>query len=147
MTLAIRIEELGRVRTTFAKITIINVVIMRKRRWNLLEMRNTLHSEMCDRTAKLSRGWTVSYDFKSVCVNGSCKTCSLTFKFTYAGSAPLDPARVGVATRYFEVRGRLRMEHTVVEERSLVQRDGVEVSTLWRERTALEPGWLGPTTP
>jgi len=90
MTLAIRIEELGRVRTTFAKITIINVVIMRKRRWNLLEMRNTLHSEMCDRTAKLSRGWTVSYDFKSVCVNGSCKTCSLTFKFTYAGSAPLD---------------------------------------------------------
>ena len=64
-----------------------------------------------------------------------------------AGSAPLDPARVGVATRYFEVRGRLRMEHTVVEERSLVQRDGVEVSTLWRERTALEPGWLGPTTP
>jgi general secretion pathway protein K len=43
-----------------------------------------------------------------------------------------------VATRYFEVTGRLRLADgaasTVVIERSVVQRDGLEVKTLWRER-------------
>ena len=43
-----------------------------------------------------------------------------------------------VTTRFFEVRGRLRMEGTVIEERSLVQRDGLDVRTLWRERAALD---------
>ncbi len=42
-----------------------------------------------------------------------------------------------IATRYFEVRGRLRLAQTIVQERSLVQRDGVEVKTLWRERATL----------
>jgi len=40
----------------------------------------------------------------------------------------------GVATRYFQVIGRLRMGDTTVVERSLVQRDGINVTTLWRER-------------
>ena len=44
-----------------------------------------------------------------------------------------------VTTRFFEVRGRLRMESTVIEERSLVQRNGLEVKTLWRDRAALDP--------
>jgi general secretion pathway protein K len=44
-----------------------------------------------------------------------------------------------VTTRFFEVRGRLRMEGTVIEERSLVQRDGLDVKTLWRDRAALDP--------
>ncbi|MET0311473.1 MAG: type II secretion system minor pseudopilin GspK, partial [Burkholderiaceae bacterium] len=35
---------------------------------------------------------------------------------------------------YFEVRGRLRLGNVVVEERSLLQRDGLDVKTLWRER-------------
>ncbi|RYX91700.1 MAG: general secretion pathway protein GspK [Comamonadaceae bacterium] len=39
-----------------------------------------------------------------------------------------------VASRYFEVRGRLRLENIIVEERSVVQRDGLDVKTLWRER-------------
>jgi general secretion pathway protein K len=43
-----------------------------------------------------------------------------------------------VTTRFFEVRGRLRMESTVIEERSLVQRDGQDVKTLWRDRAALD---------
>lgn len=40
----------------------------------------------------------------------------------------------GVSSRFFEVRGRLRLERTTVEERSLLQRDGLTVRTLWRER-------------
>lgn len=39
-------------------------------------------------------------------------------------------------TRFFEVRGRLRLDDAVVEERSLVVRDGMEVRVLWRERIA-----------
>jgi len=41
-----------------------------------------------------------------------------------------------VATRFFEVRGRLRLDNIVVEERSVVQRDGLDVKTLSRERGA-----------
>ncbi|MEY2953158.1 MAG: hypothetical protein RLZZ401_1245, partial [Pseudomonadota bacterium] len=39
-----------------------------------------------------------------------------------------------VATRYFEVRGRLRTSAGRVEELSLLQRDGLEVKILRRER-------------
>jgi general secretion pathway protein K len=49
-----------------------------------------------------------------------------------------------VATRYFEVRGRLRLDRTVVEERSLVQRDGSIVRILRREYTVLDPGGASP---
>lgn len=48
----------------------------------------------------------------------------------------LDPSQVGVATRFFEIEGRLRMHDTEVRERSLVQRNGLSVTTVWRERTA-----------
>ncbi len=37
-------------------------------------------------------------------------------------------------SRYFEVRGRLRLENTVIEERSLVVRNELEVRVRWRER-------------
>ncbi len=50
----------------------------------------------------------------------------------------LDPSQVGVATRFFEVEGRLRMHDTEVRERSLVQRNGLGVTTVWRERTAAD---------
>lgn len=45
-----------------------------------------------------------------------------------------------VASRFFEVRGRLRMDQQVVEERSLVQRDNLLVLALRRQRVL-------PTTP
>jgi general secretion pathway protein K len=49
-----------------------------------------------------------------------------------------DEARVAVSSRYFEVRGRLRLDRLVVEERALVERRGsggdTEVVTLQRER-------------
>ncbi|MBS0293367.1 MAG: type II secretion system minor pseudopilin GspK [Proteobacteria bacterium] len=42
-----------------------------------------------------------------------------------------------VSSSYFEVRGRLRLDQTVVEERSLVFKQRGDVRTLWRERGAL----------
>jgi general secretion pathway protein K len=39
-----------------------------------------------------------------------------------------------VNSRFFEVHGRLRLDQTVVDERSVVQRDGISVKTLWRDR-------------
>jgi general secretion pathway protein K len=40
----------------------------------------------------------------------------------------------GVASRYFEVRGQLRLDKVTVQEQSVVQRDGLIVRTLWRDR-------------
>ncbi len=42
-----------------------------------------------------------------------------------------------VASSYFEVRGRLRLDGAVVEERSLVFKQRGDVRTLWRERGGL----------
>lgn len=48
---------------------------------------------------------------------------------------------VGIASSYFEVRGRLRLETATVDERSIVRKQGTTVTTLWRERGALDrPG-------
>ena len=52
---------------------------------------------------------------------------------------PLNAAWHSVSSQFFEIRGRLRLEQTVVEERSVVRRDGLEVKTLWRERGTPEP--------
>jgi len=42
----------------------------------------------------------------------------------------------GTRSRFFEVRGRLRLNGVVVEERSLVMRNNLTVQVLWRERIA-----------
>lgn len=39
-----------------------------------------------------------------------------------------------VSSRFFEVQGTLRLDQMEVHEQSLVQRDGMEVKTLWRQR-------------
>jgi general secretion pathway protein K len=55
-----------------------------------------------------------------------------------------------VASHYFEVRGRLRLDGAVVEERSLVFKQRGDVRTLWRERgglSALDDTALGPKMP
>ena len=49
-------------------------------------------------------------------------------------AADLNDSQHSVSTRFFEIQGRLRLEETVVEERSVVQRDGLVVKTLWRDR-------------
>jgi general secretion pathway protein K len=54
------------------------------------------------------------------------------------GGADLDGDLVGTGSSYFEVRGRLRIDDVVIEERSVVVRQGREVRTLQRERGATE---------
>lgn len=48
---------------------------------------------------------------------------------------------VAVHSNYFEVRGRMRLDDRVLEERSLVRRDGTNVNVLqrWREHRVLTP--------
>ncbi len=46
----------------------------------------------------------------------------------------LNPDQHGVASRFFEVRGRLRLDQMVVQERSVLQREGLNVRVLWRQR-------------
>jgi general secretion pathway protein K len=43
-----------------------------------------------------------------------------------------------VNSRFFEVLGRLRMPQTVLQERSLVQRDNGDVKVLWRDSGSLQ---------
>ena len=42
--------------------------------------------------------------------------------------------RHAIASRFFEVRGRLRLDQTIVQERSVLQREGLNVRTIARER-------------
>ncbi|GHC75147.1 general secretion pathway protein GspK [Pseudorhodoferax aquiterrae] len=51
---------------------------------------------------------------------------------------PLATTNYSVTSSFFEVNGRLRMEGTVVSERSLVQRKNNAVTTVWRQRVAGE---------
>jgi len=53
-----------------------------------------------------------------------------------SGGAPFNAAQHGVGTQFFEVYGKLRLDRTWVEEHSLLQRNGVTVTTVWRTRGA-----------
>jgi general secretion pathway protein K len=53
---------------------------------------------------------------------------------TLLAGVQLDPNRVGIASRYFEVQGRLRLEDRVLEERSMVERRQLEMIPLTRQR-------------
>ncbi|SFD84533.1 type II secretion system minor pseudopilin GspK [Paracidovorax konjaci] len=52
------------------------------------------------------------------------------------GSVQIAAETHSVMSTYYEVRGRLRLGDTVVEERSLVYKAGSTARTLWRERGA-----------
>jgi general secretion pathway protein K len=54
------------------------------------------------------------------------------------GTIKVDETRVGVSSAWFEVSGQLRLDERVVEERSLVQRDGDRVVVRRRERHSFE---------
>jgi general secretion pathway protein K len=43
-----------------------------------------------------------------------------------------------VNTKFFEVTGRLRMPQTLLQERSLVQREMQDLKVLWRESGSLQ---------
>ncbi|MDM0122553.1 type II secretion system minor pseudopilin GspK [Variovorax arabinosiphilus] len=65
--------------------------------------------------------------------------------FPVTGTKHLDTKALGVATGFFEVHGRLRLENHWVDEHSLVQRNGTDLTILWRERGAgatVTPGKL-----
>ena len=70
--------------------------------------------------------------------NSHFRTLSDVSKSIGELKSPLDEATQSVTSRFFEVRGRLRLGESVVEERSVVQRNGLEVITLWRDRGASE---------
>ena len=53
-----------------------------------------------------------------------------------SGGSRFNATQHGVGTQYFEVYGRLRLDRTWVEEHSLLQRNGVTVTTVWRTRGA-----------
>lgn len=50
--------------------------------------------------------------------------------------AELSDTYHGVRSNHFEVRGRLRLDDTIIEERSLVVRSNLDVRVVWRERFA-----------
>ena len=59
----------------------------------------------------------------------------------------LNDAQHSVQSRFFEIQGRLRMEQAAIEERSVVQREGLQVKTLWRDRgptAAYNPVGIAP---
>jgi general secretion pathway protein K len=58
----------------------------------------------------------------------------------------LEQSLISVDSHYFEVRGRLRLEDVVIEERSIVSRFGLDVKTLQRERGPGETPTTAPTT-
>jgi general secretion pathway protein K len=48
----------------------------------------------------------------------------------------LDPKRVGTQSNFFEVCGRLRLDERSLEERSIVERRGLDVLPILRERVS-----------
>jgi general secretion pathway protein K len=54
-----------------------------------------------------------------------------------SGTVQLDARRVSTVSAFFEVRGRLRLDDSIVEEQALMQRRGLEVRTVWRDRVGL----------
>ena len=61
--------------------------------------------------------------------------------------AALGNDRVGIASSFFESRGRLRLGQMVVEERSILQRVAIDVIALKRERGVIEAPAPGATLP
>ena len=64
------------------------------------------------------------------------KTLKEAEKLVGEGKVPLSDLHHGTRSQFFEVRGRLRLDNTVIEERSLVERQDLNVSVRWRERLA-----------
>jgi general secretion pathway protein K len=56
------------------------------------------------------------------------------------GSQQQTPAGIGLSSRFFYIQGRLRLEERVLEERSLVERQNLEIKVRSRERVNLREG-------
>lgn len=55
-----------------------------------------------------------------------------------ASAAPASTQAFSVGSRYFSVRGRLRLGDSAVQELSLVERNGASVRVVWRQRESLQ---------
>jgi general secretion pathway protein K len=64
------------------------------------------------------------------------KTLDDANKLIGSAADPLMDAHHSINSRYFLVRGRQRQDKTVVQQQSVVYRDGLEVKTLWRTNVA-----------
>ena len=62
------------------------------------------------------------------------RTLSDAGKVVPDAASDLNETQHSVTSNFFEVLGRLRLDQTVVDERSVVQRTGIVVKTLWRDR-------------
>jgi general secretion pathway protein K len=56
------------------------------------------------------------------------------------GLGPLNGQQVSVVSSFFEVRGRLRLDDRVLEQRSLVERRGLDMLVLMREQVSTVEG-------
>ena len=74
-------------------------------------------------------------------------TLSAAAKLLGREESALDTGKVGVSSSFFESRGRLRLGQIVVEERSVLQRAGLKVTALQRERGVIEAPLPGSTLP
>jgi general secretion pathway protein K len=73
---------------------------------------------------------------------------NLRKRFPTAGAAVLQSDHFDTMSSYFEVRGRLRLDDTLIEEVSLIERssggsDGVQLTPVWRERRAAQTRQTG----
>lgn len=70
------------------------------------------------------------------------------FKKAMGRDAGINATSHSVETHFFEVWGQLRMPHTTLQERSVVQRNGVELKVLSRESGAwaLQSAMLSPNS-
>ena len=74
------------------------------------------------------------------------RTLGDAIKFAPEISNTANQDALSVTTRFFEVQGRLRIDDTTFQEHSLLQRDGLDVKILWRERGVLQENAAGGST-
>ena len=74
------------------------------------------------------------------------RTLGDAIKFAPEISNAANQDALSVTTRFFEVQGRLRIDDTTFQEHSLLQRDGLDVKILWRERGVLQENAAGGST-
>jgi general secretion pathway protein K len=67
------------------------------------------------------------------------KTVADATRLVSSAEVPATQPGVFVASRFFEVRSRLRLDQLVVEERAVLMRDGLNVTVLQRQRGAPDP--------
>ncbi len=83
-----------------------------------------------------------------VAQRGASQLRSLADALQVLGPAVRVPeGAAGVSSRFFEVRGRLRIEQAITEERSLVQRDRQNVQVLSRQRVSPPAPHVSPARP